>query len=899
MKRRGNKSNKVPNVRLRPAQEGAARAAAASQFTSTCWAQDSQLGSDDTNIVDLCPRPFKGVVVCATGVADKPTLFKQALELGAVSVSAFTDRVTHLIAADHGGCQCALERGVPILKPSWVSESYQVWLRGDDVDLGESIQAHRLPIFSDVILCPSGINDITRRTQISKLLTLHQGVYMKNLERPIKVTHLLCSGEEETDKMGYAEKFNSRGEAKIHLVWEEWFWDSLEFGGRFDEEKYQVRRPRPERKSLHEAATSPPASPTTETHEGHDLLPAVEPIIPSKEPFVDEEEELASVRRVPAVTLQLWGSLLQKRGYEVTESGVVSSTPAAARKPLPNPSPVQNEKAEGGSVISSFRRANSFAPVATSSAPRQPFRRTATATQLRNPAPLPRENTMSDSSFMASAAPMVKNGIRFRALGEAKSASVREAIEQSGGVMVVDGDEDEVDYIIVRLVSGSKLYRMEIDKTQQLKYRTECWLERCIFRDKICPTEEHASFAPLKIETPIPGADEIVLSFSGFDQSEACWITRLLRALGITHAHSFSRRSTHLLCASAIGMKYEKAREWRIPIVDMEWLGRMVAEGRLMRIYALKHIWQTKGRPRPPRWVSNSFKILQIVMIDDLFLEDPTVPSVTNSDRSDLALPQKLARRGSHSSIFGAPNDILKSRSDPARPGSVFGRPNELLNLPGPSGPSANGSQLITAVAPGTPARNREAQRSSFNTPRRLHRSGSSSLQYVTRQNSLAASDHNSGAESNPESAHNTPSRKVDPEGQVRVPSSTTPSPMQIPRHPSRPPPSPARIPNEVTRALQESITSLLGKRQPSDDELVSGRVGKRARPHRSKPPSRQPSEAQISEPAPIPAPVFGSTSAFGVFVPDGGAGAGIDEQEESLRVMYEDPGQRDERKNL
>ena len=71
--------------------------------------------------------------------------------------------------------------------------------------------------------------------------------------------------------MRYAEKFNGTGEATVHLVWEEWFWDSLEFGGewtnhdsrarnlisinpsgRFDESKYQVRRPRPERKSLPE-----------------------------------------------------------------------------------------------------------------------------------------------------------------------------------------------------------------------------------------------------------------------------------------------------------------------------------------------------------------------------------------------------------------------------------------------------------------------------------------------------------------------------------------------------------------------------------------------------------------------------------------------------------------------
>ena len=54
--------------------------------------------------------------------------------------------------------------------------------------------------------------------------------------------------------MRYAETFNSRGEAKIYLVWEEW--DPLDFGSRFDEEKYQVRRPRPERKTVGEGIST-------------------------------------------------------------------------------------------------------------------------------------------------------------------------------------------------------------------------------------------------------------------------------------------------------------------------------------------------------------------------------------------------------------------------------------------------------------------------------------------------------------------------------------------------------------------------------------------------------------------------------------------------------------------
>lgn len=121
-----------------------------------------------------------------------------------------------------------------------------------------------------MVLCVSGIPDVVRRTEISKLVMSQGGTYVKALQRPVVVTHLLCSGDEETDKMFYAEKFNKQGEADIKLVWEEWFWDSLEFGGlwsffntlmileifypgRFDENIYQARRPRPKPRNSIEA----------------------------------------------------------------------------------------------------------------------------------------------------------------------------------------------------------------------------------------------------------------------------------------------------------------------------------------------------------------------------------------------------------------------------------------------------------------------------------------------------------------------------------------------------------------------------------------------------------------------------------------------------------------------
>ena len=314
----------------------------------------------------------------------------------------------------------------------------------------QSVEKHRLPIFSNVILCPSGISDITRRTQINKLLTRHGGAYLKSLERPVKVTHLLCSGDEETEKMVYAEKFNQRGEAKIHLVWEEWFWDSLDFGGRFDESRYQVRRPRPERKSLAEAATPPPTSSAQPSELDEELAPLPkERSPPQPQSFDDFEDEAASVKIIPAVTLQMWGGLLQRRGYEVAGGDIIRSPSKPTSKPRQQeeqpPSPVQR----GGSVISSFRRANSFAPGAPVSQHPQPFRRT--------PAALEKVGESSKSGAAASPVLLFFSGLKFCVLGEAKSPLVRTAIEQHGGRWVSEEDED-VDFFVVRLLRRVKQY---------------------------------------------------------------------------------------------------------------------------------------------------------------------------------------------------------------------------------------------------------------------------------------------------------------------------------------------------------------------------------------------------------------------------------------------------------
>ncbi|KAK0488818.1 hypothetical protein IW261DRAFT_1414294 [Armillaria novae-zelandiae] len=776
MHRRGNKSKKarrllplsVPNVKLRPAQPKSS-SSKRKEAEEKLWAEETQLGSEDTSYLDHCPRPFSKLVICATGIHDKPALFKKAVELGAQTASAFTDRVTHLVAKDHGGAKynCALQLKIPILLPGWITECYEVWLRGDDFDVEESLEKYRLPIFLGVILSTSGITDVERRNQIDRLLIQQKGAYAKELERPVKVTHLLCSGDDETDKMKYAEKFNQRKEANIHLVWEEWFWDSLEFGGRFDEEKYQVRHPRPERKSITEPP--PSSSPATE--------PAFTMSLPNN---ADEEEELASINRIPAVTIKVWQSLLQHRGYEVSSQGRLVRSPTKSR-PTEQSLEDRPPSPTGESIITKFRRVNSFAP----------------PKQATGGIPFARSHSEPVAGSSAATTPTLFAGIKFCALGEAKSASVKDAIERSGGSLT--SEEDDADYILVRLVSGSKFFRSEMDQEQRMKYRTECWLERSIFEEKHCDPEAHVSFTPLGIKVPLPNAEKVLISFSGLDESEAYFTRRLVRALGMTLAPVFSRQATHLLCPSATGAKFNKAREWGVLVVHMGWLTEAVRTGSVPDTHAFLVTSMNKGKGK----ADDDSAMIDITNGVKLVSQSLTKGQKVCSDLGPSGLRRALEE--CPQSSFRQPYNV------PVPPEISFGKPR---------------SGLLDSNAP-DPAERGETPACSI---------------------PLSASGSEVSAQ-------------------------------------ERPPGSP----------------NLLGKRK--SDEGPSRAVEKRLRPRlRSKPRSRQ--EDIVDEEAAVTDKVAGFDETFDELggeglesdvVGDATKGGAL----ESMRVMYEDPAQREEKRKL
>ncbi len=74
---------------------------------------------------------------------------------------------------------------------------------------------------------------------MQELTKTNGGKFVKDIGPGSKVTHLVCGADrgEDVDTRGWSEKmrlverFNSTLQEKVHIVWEEWFWDCVTSGG--------------------------------------------------------------------------------------------------------------------------------------------------------------------------------------------------------------------------------------------------------------------------------------------------------------------------------------------------------------------------------------------------------------------------------------------------------------------------------------------------------------------------------------------------------------------------------------------------------------------------------------------------------------------------------------------
>lgn len=251
----------------------------------------------------------------------------------------------------------------------------------------------------------------------------------------------------------------------------------------------------------------------------------------------------------------------------------------------------------------------------------------------------------------------------------------------------------------------------------------------------------------------------------------------------------FSRRSTHLLCPTKTGAKCEKAREWSVPVVDMQWLANIAACG-LIDV-SEDRIGESSDPHRSPEAQEQSRKGKDRATSHTDHGANANSRYSRHEERPADGIIGTTARSQSRSDHQSAPQSSPFGDGDYLEVGS-FGQPVGLLQDTPNHAEDAEDTEPLSACV----------------STRSLPEGEDRSIEIAMSLAELRQDMQN-----------------------TRIPSSASPSSIKAPSSSN----SPAKISREATKVLQESITSLLGKRISTEDV----EFGHSSRPKRPRPPSR------------------------------------------------------------
>ncbi|XP_015595302.1 DNA topoisomerase 2-binding protein 1-A isoform X2 [Cephus cinctus] len=118
---------------------------------------------------------------------------------------------------------------------------------------------------------------------------------------------------------------------------------------------------------------------------------------------------------------------------------------------------------------------------------------------------------------------------------------------------------------------------------------TDLYIDDCIDQEKMLQIEYfHRPLSIAKNAKPLAGC---VVAMSSYTGKERTFLSELIQALGGIYQDTFARKtnveretyaSTHLVCPTPEGQKYNAAVKWKIPAITAEWLKACATEQQLV-----------------------------------------------------------------------------------------------------------------------------------------------------------------------------------------------------------------------------------------------------------------------------------------------------------------------------
>lgn len=524
------------------------------------------------------------VVACCTGIEReaRDALYSKIELLGGEVHKALTNRVTHLIAENWSTekSKMAAGLGIAVMTPAWVEH---VWEASHTTPLHASEPAmmkHQLACFEACVICLTGL-DIEDRKTIQELVETHGGVYSAELNP--SCTHLIAKSP-TGDKYAHALKWS------IPTVSVGWLQACIDTGYLTDVAKFPVEEDIPVLDS--NDLLVPIVIDTVEHTFLEDCRFYLDPLLP-----LEKSHFLLKIIRAGGGTK--FAQLTEMVSFVICEQGPSVHELAKKASSFPAPPALVSPKwllecfkqkavvADDGYIV---RPSAVPAPMGAlpkrSSSLEDPRKREAVMGIQSEPISMKLEADLasafadewSTSVGKKELIPPPENvpeqspsqslkGLSFRiaqAFPKELSMKMKGEIKAHGGLIREPGVP--ADYFVDSLVRTAE----DSGASERV---TSLWLERSLLEQRTLSPSAWFFYVPWKTAIPLKCFENVVICLSGFDDVDRDSLNTVLTALGCQVSDNFLRRKvTHLVAASPSGAKFEKAQQWGIPAVSVEWI---------------------------------------------------------------------------------------------------------------------------------------------------------------------------------------------------------------------------------------------------------------------------------------------------------------------------------------
>ncbi len=147
-----------------------------------------------------------------------------------------------------------------------------------------------------------------------------------------------------------------------------------------------------------------------------------------------------------------------------------------------------------------------------------------------------------------------------------------EWVTEAGGEFVYKDFVGTLDYLIVPVMGTNKTHDF---KTKEVV--SEYWINDCLDQGSLLEVEYY--HRPITVDRELRPCNGVVIGITNYQGRERQFISKVAEALGMVAQEIFAKRekrgakqSTHLVCATPEGNKYDAGLKWGLPIVNKDWL---------------------------------------------------------------------------------------------------------------------------------------------------------------------------------------------------------------------------------------------------------------------------------------------------------------------------------------